>query len=258
MARVDVKIILAAALLTVFLFMGIYTLNVFLGHKREQVVERKMNEIIEDFEEIETAAYLMEFIIDYNQIEGCNAVNTINLNINDTSTLNDTCTANNRNTCNILRSELEYLETKLWKLDMRIRGYGEITRDFTNDEFYLREKRKLNRREIIHLSMLTRLRKMCGYEQTIILYFYGECKKNKKCDEQGFVLTYINQLIDPEIAIFSFDSDLNISSVDTLTKLYNITEYPCVIIEGNTHCGLHNKHEMIELLCKYNGNLSIC
>jgi len=227
MARVDVKIILMAALLTIILFLGIYGIGNLIGEMRERVVTEKMNEIIEDFEEIETTSYLMEFLIEKND------------------------------TCNILKHELEYLESKLWRLDGRIKRYREVTKDFASDEFYIKEKKRLNRREIIHLSMIERVRKVCDYDQLVILYFYGQCEKNMKCDEQGFVLTYINQRIDPEIAILSFDADLDVPSVDALVKLYNITEYPCVVIEDHAHCGLHNKREMEDLLCKY-GNLSIC
>lgn len=230
MARIDVKTLLVAAFLTIFIFVSIYALNLFLEEKREEVVSEKMNEIIEDFEEIETAAYLMEFVSGINKTYSCE----------------------------ILKSQLEYLESKLWKLDLRIRGYREITKDFANDKFYIREKKILNRREIIHLSMLKEMKQKCNYNQTVILYFYGECEKNRKCDDQGFVLTYINQKIDHEIAIFSFDADLNVSSVNTLINLYNVTEYPCVVIEDHTECGMHDKREMEELLCGYNDKLSIC
>lgn len=228
MEGIDTRTILLAALLTVFLFISIYALNMFLGERREDVVTEKMEEIIEEFEEVETSAYLMRFLQEKND------------------------------TCDILVSELNFLESRLWNLDIRIKEYREISRDFASDEFYIKEKKRLNRREIIHLSMLDELKKICDYQQTVILYFYGECEKNRLCEQQGLVLTYINQRIDPEIAIFSFDADLDLPSVNSLMKLYNITEYPCVVIEDHTHCGLHNSMELRELMCKYNKELSIC
>ncbi|MBN2014696.1 MAG: hypothetical protein JW778_05905 [Candidatus Altiarchaeota archaeon] len=227
MERVDVKTMLLAALFTVILFLGVYGLSTFIGERREQVVTEKMNEIIEDFEEIETTVRLIELLSEKN------------------------------NTCNILTQELEYLESKLWKLDGRITEYREITKDFASDEFYIREKKRLNRREIIYMAMLEKVKKMCDYEQMLILYFYGECEKNRECDEQGFVLSYINQRADPEIAILSFDADRNVQSVNSLISLYNITEYPCVVVDEHTHCGLHDKGDMEEILCMYS-NLSIC
>ena len=230
MARVDVKILLTAAILTIFIFLGIYYLNLLLEEKREEIITEKMNEIIEDFEEIEASSYLMDFI----------------------------SKSNNGYACDVIKYQLEYLESKLWKLDQKIKNYREITKDFMNDEFYIQEKKRLNRREVIHFTMLEKMKKICNYSQTTILYFYGKCAENKKCDDQGFVLTYINQKIDPEIAIFSFDCDLNIPSVNTLLNLYNVTEYPCVVVEGNTYCGLHDVNEMEKILCTHSPNLSIC
>jgi len=227
-AGIDLKIYLTAAAITLLLFALIYVVNYYFNERRERIVEAKMNEIIDDFEEIETTYYLMEYL------------------------------GGGGRTCDVIVEEISYLESKLWKLDGRIRGYREVTKDFASDEFYIQEKKRLNRREIIHMSMLDKVRKRCGMNQTIILYFYGQCKRDRKCDEQGFVLTYINQKIDPEIAIFSFDTDLSLSSVNALTKLYNVTEYPCTVIEGRTHCGLHDKDELETLLCEYSPGLTIC
>jgi hypothetical protein len=147
---------------------------------------------------------------------------------------------------------------RLWELDSRIKDYRGMTKDISNDEFYLNEKEKLNRREVIYLSMLEKIKKQCNYSQTVILYFYGLCDLNLKCDEQGFVLSYINSRIDPEIAILSFDADREVYAIKALMNYYNVTELPCVVIEGNTHCGLHDKSRMEEYLCRYSKTLSIC
>jgi len=229
MARVNIKILIQAAILTIIMFVIIYTLNMIMENERERIINERMDEIISDFEEIETTSYLMEYMGEKSK----------------------------NNTCDVMKEELEYLEGKLWKLDMKIRNYREATKDFMNDAFYIREKKRLNRREIIHLTMLEKMRELCNFSHIIILYFYGECDKNRLCDEQGFVLSYINRMIDPEISIFSFDTDLKLSSVNALLELYNVTKLPCVVVEGDTYCGLHNKDEMIEIICKH-GNVSIC
>ncbi|OYT26430.1 MAG: hypothetical protein B6U97_03880 [Candidatus Altiarchaeales archaeon ex4484_96] len=231
MAKLDLKTIIQAALLTLAIFVSIYFLNLMMESEREKTINNKMNEIISDFEEIETTYYLMEYMGEEQKLR-------------------------NR-TCEAMKKELEYLESKLWKLDMKIRDYREITKDFINDEFYIREKAHLNRREIIHFTMLEKMRDRCDYNHLIILYFYGECDVNKRCDDQGFVLTYINQLIDPEISIFSFDMDLGLSSVNALAEIHNISELPCVVVEGVSYCGMHNKAEMVDIICEHS-NISIC
>ena len=105
--------------------------------------------------------------------------------------------------------------------------------------------------------MLKGMEEWCQFNQTIILYFYKKKEDCPDCDGQAFVLTDLNKEIDPEIAIFSFDSDLELPSIDTLELFYNITSYPCVVIEDNTHCGLHNKNNLVELICSYK-DISLC
>ena len=37
----------------------------------------------------------------------------------------------------------------------------------------------------------------------------------------------------------------------------NITEFPCILLNNETHCGLYDKKELKEILCNIQ-NLSIC
>jgi len=229
MARLDKRIFIQAGLLTIMIFVSIYALNMAIEGEREKAVTNRMNDIISEFEEIETTAYLMEYMGEEHR----------------------------NNTCEVMKKEIDYLEGKLWKLDIKIRDYREITKDFMNDAFYIQEKKKLNQREIIHMTMQKKMMNACQAKYITILYFYGECDKNKQCDEQGFVLSYINQQVDEEISVFSFDKDLEIPAVSALMELYNVTKMPCVVVEGDTYCGLHNKDEMIDIICLH-GNVSFC
>lgn len=222
------KIFVTAGILTIILFLCVYLLNLLMNMEREDVINTNMDEVLEDFEEVESSYYLMEYLTESNA------------------------------SCDAIVEQLNYLEQRLWKLDNKIKEYKDMVSEFGGEEFYLKEKRRLNRRAIIHLSMLTKVRNLCNYNQTVILYFYGNCKTDANCGQQGFVLSYINEQIDPEIAIFSFDADRDVEGVKTLMKAYNVTQYPCIVIEGHTHCGLKNRDELMSLLCNYSPRLSIC
>ncbi len=228
MAGGNVKTFILAGVLTVLLFMSIYSLNLYLDVQREAKVATDMEVILEDFEDIEASYYLMEYLESRN------------------------------GSCDSLIGQLNYLESRLWKFDDKIRRYREAQEEFTGEEFYLKEKRRLNRREIIQLSLLNRVKKACDYNNTVILYFYGNCKKEPNCGEQGFVLSYINEKIDPEISILSFDGDREVEVVNTLMKAYNVTSYPCTVVEGRTYCGLHDRDEMTRILCENSPGLSLC
>ncbi len=224
----NVKIFLTAGILTILLFSVLKYTNNIMDENREEVVVSKMDDVLEDFEDIESSYYLMEHLKEHNA------------------------------SCDALIKQLNYLEQRLWKLDNKIKEYYEVVQDFGGEEFYLREKRRLNRRALIQFSMISKVRAQCVYNQTIILYFYGNCKQDKRCGQQGFVLSYINEQIDPELTIFSFDADRDVQAVKTLMDAYNVDKLPCLVIEGNTHCGLMDKTGLTTNLCEYSPHLSIC
>ncbi len=225
MERVDVGLLVTAAVLTTLIFAAIYSVNAYLGGQREDAVSARMAAIVEDFEDVEASGYLIDYLAESN------------------------------GTCPVLIAELNRLEQRLWELDNRIKHYRAITEDFASDEFYIREKRRLNRREIIHLALLEKVRRRCDYDQAVILFFYN---KSVKDDEQGFVLTHLNQRIDPEISIFSFDTARNVSGVTTLLNHYGVNATPCVVVEGEAFCGFQDKASLEAILCDQAPQLSIC
>ncbi len=160
-------------------------------------------------------------------------------------------------TCLSLEKRLDYMDKTLWDTGVKIDSYREVTEKFITDPFYLNQKQKFNRNEILYLSMLKEMKDWCEFNQTIILYFYKKKEDCSDCDSQAFVLTDLNKEIDDEIAIFSFDSDLELPSVKTLELFYNIDSYPCLVIEDDTYCKLHNKNKLIDRLCYYK-DLSVC
>lgn len=228
MAGRNVKIFLTAALITLILFLALNYANSVIDKNREKAVVSQMDDMLEDFEDIESSYYLMEYL-----------------------------SANNAS-CDAIITQLDYLESELWKLDNKIKEYYDIVLEFGGEDFYVKEKRRLNRRTLIQLSMIAKVKNYCEYNQTIILYFYGNCKTDPKCGQQGFVLSYINEQIEPEIVIFSFDADRDVEGVKTLMEAYGVDSLPCMVIEGHTHCGLKNNQEVTELLCEYSPNISLC
>jgi hypothetical protein len=225
--KTDKKTFLLAAFITLLMFISVYALNLFLNMEREKIILTRMDEITEEFEEMHAISSLM-------RVFGENV------------------------TCLALKSELAYLDTKIWKLGDKIDKYREVTREYWDDPFYIKQKGKFNRQEIIYLSMLKEMKMKCGgMNQTIILFFYKRAEDCKECDAQSFVLANINRRIDPEIAIFSFDCGLNLSSVNVLVDFYDITEFPCTIVEDKRYCGLRNRNDLEGILCEH-GDLSIC
>jgi len=208
------------------LFLSIYSLNVFLNTQRERVVVDRMEDILDEYQEIQALTLMADVF-------------------------------GREMSCLSLENTLLHMDKTLWDTGVRIDRYREATEKFITDPFYLRQKEKFNRNEVIYFTMLQNMKQWCEFNQTIILYFYRKKEECPDCDAQSFVLTDLNKEIDSELAIFSFDSNLDLPSINTLELFFNITSYPCIVVEGNTRCGLYGKKDLIDVICD-SKNISLC
>ena len=71
------------------------------------------------------------------------------------------------------------------------------------------------------------------------------------------MLSDINEKIDEEISIFSFDMDMNLTTLKILNQYYEIDEYPCLVIDDKKFCGMQDKSIIIRNLCMV-ANISVC
>lgn len=94
--------------------------------------------------------------------------------------------------------------------------------------------------------LVKKIAEKCNRKNASILYFYR--KDCADCNEQGYVLTYLREKY-PELRVYSFDKDLNISALDTLASMYKVNnEFPVVVINGKTYTGLMDKDKIIKIL----------
>lgn len=220
------SIFIYAAIITLLLLISIYSLNFYLNSQRENVLNERMEDILDEYQEIQALTLMTD-------VFGSNI------------------------TCLSLENILSYMDRTLWDTGIKIDKYREVTEKFITDPFYRDQKRKFNRNEVIYFSMLKNMKNKCNFNQTTILYFYKKKEECPDCDAQAFVLTDLNNEIDSEIAIFSFDSNLDLASVKTLELFYDVTSFPCIIVEDDTYCGLKSKDQVVDILCEYKDH-SIC
>lgn len=219
-------IFLKAFVITILILVSIYSLNHFLNIQREEVVVDRMEQILDEYQEIQALSLMAD---------------TFGTDI----------------TCVSLENTLSHMDKTLWDTGVKIDRYREAKQQFVTDPFYIDQKKKFNRNEVIYLSMLKDMKEKCTINQTIIQFYFKKKEFCDDCDAQSFVLTDINKEIDPEIAIFSFDADLDLPSVNTLQAFYNITYFPCLVVEDETYCGLKDKDDIIDILCSHRDH-SVC
>jgi hypothetical protein len=60
-----------------------------------------------------------------------------------------------------------------------------------------------------------------------------------------------NTRMDEEVAIFSYDLELGIPSIDLLARYYDAeSDLPCTVIEGTALCGIRSRQELMDAICE--------
>ncbi len=224
--RPDRKIFILAAVITLSLFALIYSLNVYLNSEREEFLEVRMGEFITQYEDMQALDIMGDVF-------------------------------GEKMTCLAMERQLKRMDTTLWDTGIKLDKYRQLTEEYMKNPFYLEQKTRFNKNEILYLSMLKTLEKKCAADNTIILFFYKKQELCPDCDAQSFVLTDIKREFGENISIFSFDSDLGIQTVDLLSIYYNVSTFPCVVISERSHCGIKDKREIISTICS-DKNASFC
>ena len=124
-----------------------------------------------------------------------------------------------------------------------------------NKEDFALLKQEYVQAEVNYWMLAKRTKDVCKSDFVTLLYFYAPSEICKECDNQGFVLTYLKDKLKDKLLIFSFDSSFtNEQIIGMLTKTYNITAYPTLILENETVSGFHDSSYLMKEICKYYNN----
>jgi hypothetical protein len=81
-----------------------------------------------------------------------------------------------------------------------------------------------------------------------IIYFYSNKGDCPECEKEGYVLTRLKEKY-PELRVYSFDYNLDLSAVDSMKRIYKITSsLPALVIEDATYIGFKSVEELETLL----------
>lgn len=90
----------------------------------------------------------------------------------------------------------------------------------------------------------------CGSikKQVFIIYFYSNKGDCLDCQKEGYVLTRLKEKY-PELRVYSFDYNLDLSVIDSLKAIYRIkSALPGLVIEDKTYNGYKSIEDMELLL----------
>ncbi len=128
------------------------------------------------------------------------------------------------------------------KLDHIEGTYGKDSKDVK------RLKEYYSLLELRHWLFLEQIKNKCEKNNfTTVLYFYSNLDDCNKCDEQGYVLTFLKEKY-PSLKIYSFDVNIENSALEWIEDSYNVEEVPTLIIDGKKYSGFMNTDELSKVL----------
>lgn len=81
-----------------------------------------------------------------------------------------------------------------------------------------------------------------------IIYFYSNKGDCAECEREGYVLTRLKEKY-PELRVYSFDYNIDLSAVDSLKQIYKITSsLPALVIQDKTYIGFKSVEDLEKLL----------
>ena len=90
------------------------------------------------------------------------------------------------------------------------------------------------------------LSQKCSFKPIYILYFYkNDCTD---CEKQGYALTALREKY-PELRVYSFDTELDLSAIATLKTLYKVSDtLPVLVINEKPYTGFQSIETIEKLI----------
>lgn len=134
-----------------------------------------------------------------------------------------------------LSTELANLEEKL--------SYTESQRG-VNDPEVQTLKKYYSLLEIKDYLLMNRISEKCKRNPLSIIYFYSTNNDCKDCEREGYVLTRLREIY-PDLRIYSFDYNMDLSAVKTLISINKIeNKLPAIIIKDKTYYGFQSIEDL--------------
>ncbi len=143
-------------------------------------------------------------------------------------------------------SESSVLSREIYPLAQRL-SYLEGQSN-VNQEELTRLKRYYSLLQIKDLLLMKQVAAKCRLRPVVILYFYSNAGDCKDCEAQGYALTSLSEQY-PALRIYSFDSNLDLSALQTLVQINNVSSpLPALVIKGTAYHGLKSVDDIKKIL----------
>lgn len=140
----------------------------------------------------------------------------------------------------VLSSELRPLASRLSYLE---------SQTGVDESELLRLKRYYSLLQIKDLLLMQEVTAKCRtIDPVFILYFYSNKGDCTECEEQGYVLTGLNEKY-PQLRVYSFDYNLDLSALQTLVDINGVRDsLPALVLGGQTYYGFKTMEDIEDIL----------
>lgn len=140
----------------------------------------------------------------------------------------------------VLSSEIRPLASRLSYLE---------TQPGVDQQELARLKRYYSLLQIKDLLLMQEVTQKCrNIDPVFILYFYSNAGDCQECEQQGYVLTGLNEKY-PQLRIYSFDYNLSLSALQTLIDINEVRgSLPALVINGQTYYGFKTMADIEKIL----------
>jgi hypothetical protein len=221
------EVLLLAFFITLSLFLSLLLVGALFDTKRQQNIDLRFQNMYADLNDIQKIILI-------------------------SSAYNDTIS------CQAFSVKLSDMDKKIWDAGMKLEQYRSASEEFRKSQYYLDQKKVFNENELTYMMLLTQIKKKCGYNQPIISFFYQNSADCSKCDDQSYVLNDVKKELGNNVSIFSFDVDLNLTTISIVKASYAVDELPCVVINDKKFCGIKSKDFVMRQICHAKSNISAC
>jgi len=135
--------------------------------------------------------------------------------------------SNNTAYCDFLLKENLKAGDKIYEEGSRVEEYEKSNR-FASDLIFEKERYALLDLQFWLNSI--DLKKACNANYSTVIYFYSQYNKTIEQGFQDRVLFDLKQKCGPQIIYITFPADMNITTIDVIKNIYNVTKIPAVLI----------------------------
>ncbi|HAT68038.1 MAG: hypothetical protein A2481_03555 [Candidatus Yonathbacteria bacterium RIFOXYC2_FULL_47_9] len=96
--------------------------------------------------------------------------------------------------------------------------------------------------------LVKQVNEKCGVKPITIIYFYSNKGDCEDCKREGYVLTKLREEY-PELRIYSFDYNLDLSAVKTLRSIYGVKNtLPALVIGDENYYGFKSTDDLEKII----------